>query len=158
MAAPSHTVRTKPSGFYLTDGYKSVVAFSAFPAVQVWEKSVKPSGTQGGEPIPASTMQLDVWHRMAPRSLKKKGPMVMVCAYDPDSKPQIEAMVNSQQSMTQYWPTGDYEDFFGTLNETEYSELKEGEPPEVTLTIIVTNWDPVNNVEAGPVYVAAGGT
>jgi hypothetical protein len=66
--------------------------------------------------------------------------------------------VNRNQAITVRFPTSDSITFFGFLQKFEPAEQKEGEAPHATVTIVPTNWDPVNNVEAGPVYTAAAGT
>jgi len=158
MAAPTVTARVKPSGFKLPDGYRSTWAFALKPAIQLWEKTVKPPGVDGGAAIDQTTMHNDAWRTVAPRSLKTLTESSFKFAYDPDAYPDIIAMVNIQQSITCHEPDGSAIAIYGFLQKVEFDPLEEGKQPEGTATVTPTNYDPVNNIEAGPLFVPAAGT
>lgn len=157
MAAPAHTARQAPTGYKLPDGFSSKIAFSSKPAVSLWEMTVKPSGKDGGDAIPTSTMHNVRRHTFAPRTLVKDDEIVVTFAYDPDFESDIEGMLNVNQAITQLFPTGDYKDFWGFLRKVEFGELKEGDMPTGTATICVSNTD-ASGAESPPVYHAAAGT
>jgi hypothetical protein len=158
MAAPTITARTIPTGYRLPEGFKITIAFALQPAVQFWEKAVKPGGIDGGEPLDFTTQHNIAWHTSRPRKLKKKEPYTATVAYDPDCLPIINGMINSEDSVTIHWPENSTDSFYGYLQKFEPKELKVGEPPEAEITIAVTNWDPTANVEQGPVFTPAAGT
>jgi hypothetical protein len=158
MASPSVTPRTTPVGFKMPDGFKTTYAFADNPAIQFWEMVVKPPTMDGGDAIPTSTMHNIAWRTMSPRHLKTLGESTVQAMYDPDFITGLEQLINFETSVTVHYPDGSAEAFWGFMQKAEFQELKEGEPPMVNLTIIPTNWDPVNFVEAGPVFVPSGGT
>jgi len=162
MGAPAHTARSVPVGFKMPDGFKSLIAFSKRPAIQLWERDVKPPGIDGGEPINITTMHNVAWRTFFPKSLKTLDAMTFVAGYDPDVIADLLAMVNLNQSFTFFWPSGDYIDFWATMTKFEPGEMKEGEFPTATVTISPTNLDtetnPASPVESAPVYHAAAGT
>jgi hypothetical protein len=158
MAAPGVTARTIPTGFKMPDGFKTTIAMAENPGVQFWEMTVKPMTVDGGELIP-TTSQLNVaWRTFAPKSLKTGLPVTGKAFYDPNVIPELIAMINVGQAITVHLPTNATIAFWGVLQKYEFEEQEEGKSPMLTYTIGVTNWDPVNNVEAGPVYTPAGGT
>lgn len=158
MAAPSTTARQNPPGIKLPDGFSSKIAFSRDPDLDVWERTVKPSGTDGGEPIDVTTMHNTTWRTKRPRSLKDKSNITVEAGVDPSAFDQLDELVNEEGSITQIFPDGGTESVWGFLKSWEPSNFTEGEMPTVTLEIVVTNWDPVNRVEAGPARVEVTGT
>ena len=94
-----------------------------------------------------------------PRKLKKMDSFTVQAAYDPRYIPTLIGMVNLPQTITITYPNGDTNCFYGALQKIEWGDMKIGEFPEGTFTIMVMNCDPANNlVEAGPVYTSGGGT
>jgi hypothetical protein len=151
MAAPVTTVRGTPTGYKMPDGYQTEIAFSLNPNLSIWEKTAKPPAVDGGEAIQTETMLNVFWRTTSPRHLKSLGPMTVAAAYDPSVLLTMYSMVNQVQSITLMTPTGTTEAFWGFIQKFEPEELKEGEFPMANLTIVPTNWDPANYVEAGPV-------
>lgn len=158
MAAPSPTARSTPVGRKAPDGYRTTITFSKFLTVALWEKDVKPPGVDGGEPIDTTTMLNDLWHTMAPRSLKKLEPVTANYAYDPDDYPTIISMTNEEQTITVRMPNGGTICFYGYLQKATPGDNKDGEQPMLAATIIPTLEDPTTRVEQGPVYTPAAGT
>lgn len=154
MAAPVAVVRQMPSGYKMPDGYQSEITFQNQPAVQLWEKQIKPPGVDGGEKIDTSTLLNTAWRTASPRHLKTLSDMSCQFAYDPDVLPVIYGLINQEQSITVLFPDGSTLAFWGFLQKFEPGELKEGEFPMAAGTVAVTNWDPTNRVEAGPVFSA----
>jgi len=158
MAAPVTTPRVTPSGYKMPDGFKTLIAHSAAPAVQIWEKIVKPPGVDGGASIETTTMHNISFRTMAARQLKSMMESTFRGFYDPDFFPVIFNLVNVEGSMTVTFPDHSTLAFFGYIMKLEFGENEEGKPPEVTVTFVPTNWDPVGKVEAAPVFVPAPGT
>jgi hypothetical protein len=158
MAAPALTARIIPPDPKLEDGFKTIIAFAADPDVSLWEKAVKPPGVDGGDAIPQSTMHNIGWRTKSARHLKDLTDCTMTVGYNVKAYDQVIALVNVEGSISVHYPDGSAECFYGFLKSFEPGELKEGEPPEGTATIVCTNWDPVNNVEQGPAYHPPAGT
>lgn len=158
MAAPSTTVRVAPPGIKMEDGYPTTLAFARDPNVNFWEKSVKPPGIDGGEAIDQTTMHNATWRTMAPRKLKTLTPVSTKAAWDPACYNEISQLINKSGSITVRFPDGSTLDFYGYLKSFEPSEMSEGNQPEADITIVPTNFDPVNRVEAAPVLTEVTGT
>lgn len=158
MAVPVPTNRVKPSGFKMPDGYRTLITFSANPAIQLWEKTVKPPGLDGGDKIDTTTMHNDVWRTYEHRALKTLTDASATCAYDPDSYTGILQLTNFFNTITITYPDHSQLAFFGYLQKAEVEEHKEGEMPMIAVTIAPTNWDDIGQVEAGPTFVPATGT
>lgn len=158
MAAPTVTPRQPPTGIRLRDGHASTIAFAAAPAVSFWEKSTKPPGVDGGDPIDTLTHFNTVWRPKRPRSLKSLSDVTVTAAYDPAVMTQIIGLVNVENAITIEWHDGSTVAFWGYLRTVEFSELTEGAQPELTATITPTNVDPSDGSEAGPVITSVPGT
>lgn len=162
MAAPTVSARVIPTGFKMPEGYPTTIAFAKNTALQFWEVTTQPPGLDGGEPVNNTTMLNSVWRTMRARRLKTLTPIKVTAAYDPDvldgSINKIQGLINNEGSVTVIFPTTDSISFYGYLQKSEPAENKDGEMPLLTITVVPTNWDPVNNVEAGPVFTNASGT
>lgn len=158
MGAPVAAARQSPEGIRLDDGHSTLVTFSADPDAALWEKSVTPPGIDGGDAIDTTTMHNVAWRSRAPRQLKTLTDFSMVCAYDPAVYTSILGLVNVNTTVTVTFPDGSTLAFFGYLRTLEFSEIQEGEQPEVTVTITPTNIDPADHEEAAPVLTSVSGT
>ena len=158
MAAPVPGARTPPSGFLLREGFKSTLTFASQASIQLWEREVKPPSMESGDPIDISTMFNSRWLTFFPRKLVKAGNAMIVCGYDPAVESIIINQVGSPDTITVTFPTTSTLAFYGALMNFDPQNLKIGEFPLANVTIMVTNWDNTNNVEAGPVYTASAGT
>lgn len=156
MAAPTPTARTSPPGIPLGDGYQTLVTFGADPDVNLWEKQVTPPGLDGGDSVDTTTMINSTYRTMRARNLLSMTEAKMTAAYDPVCYTELEALINVETTVTITFPDGSTLAFYGYLQKLEASEIEEGEQPEAEVTIAVTNWDPVNNVEAGPALASVG--
>lgn len=152
MAAPAYTARVTPTGQPMEDGYRTLLAFAADPDALMWEKGVTPPGLDGGDSIPVSTMFNDTWRTFAPASLKTLTTSTVRVAYNPQFYSSIVSMINVRTAITAHFPDGSNLRFYGFLRSFIPDELVEGTQPEATATIEPTNWDPVNAVEAAPVW------
>lgn len=158
MAAPSATARVTPTGIKLKDGYQSLVTFANDSNISLWEKSVTPPSANGGDSIDQTTMHNTTYRTKAPSALLDLGDSSFTAAYDPDAYNQIIAIINEETTITVTFKDGSTLAFYGYLQAFEPAELTEGSQPEATVTIVCTNWDPTNNVEAGPVLTSVPGT
>lgn len=158
MAAPVASTRGTPTGIKLADGFPSTIGFAAAPGVNLWEKTVKPPGIDGGDGIPQTTMLNSKWHTFAARKLVKLTDPTAKCAYDPDCYSTLLGIINVNTTVTITFADGSTLAFYGFLKMFDVSELSEGAQPEATVTIFPTNFDPVNKVEAGPVMTSVPGT
>ncbi len=159
MAAPATTVRGTPAGIKLDEGFPTKIAFSRLPTASFWEKTVQPPGVDGGEPVETTTMHNLVWRTQNPRVLKTLMPHTTKVAYDPNWYNQIvSTLINQAGSVTVRFPDGSTLDYFGYLQKFEADQIEEGKQPEATVTIVPTNWDPVNHVESAPVLTSVSGT
>lgn len=160
MAAPTLTARGTPAGFMLENGFVSKIAFARLPTVSFWEKSVQPPSIDGGDPVDITTMFNTKVTTKTPNSpLYDMGACVVVAAYDPNCLTQIRStLINQPGGVSNHYPDGTTDTWWGFLQKAEPSVLVRGEPPEITLTIMPTNYDPANNVEAEPVLASVAGT
>jgi hypothetical protein len=159
MAAPPTTVRSAPTGFKLPDGYQTTISFALKPTVQFWERSVKPPGIDGGDPIDTTTMWNVSWRTRYARHLKTLTDCSGEAAYDPDCIPDLFAIINNVGGITIAFPDSSTLTFWGFLQKVEFGENKEGEMPVLNYTIVPTNQDPgaLGGTEP-PVYTPAAGT
>jgi len=158
MAAPANTVRGTPAGIKLKDGFPTTIAFAANSTVSFWEKEVTPPGLDGGEKVPQSTMLNTALRTFASRGLYELSDVSVKAAYDPNVYNQIISLINTEGSITIKWKDGSTIDFFGYLQKFTPDNVVDGTQPEASITIVCTNWDPVNKVEAAPVLTSVSGT
>lgn len=156
--APTVSSRVVPSGWKMPDGFSTTISFKINPAIQLWEKTVKPPGWQGGEAIDTTTMLNQVYRTKDAQKLKEMTQVTFTAAYDPNCHNGIKELINNPNSITVIFPNNAKITVYGYLKEAEPSEHTIGEMPLLNCVMIVTNWDPVNWVEAGPVFTASVGT
>lgn len=162
MAAPSPTARATPEGLKLDDGFSTLVTIGATVGadtdIKLWEKTVTPPGVDGGDAIETTTMHNTTWRTMTPRSLVTLTEMTFNAAYDPDVYDEVVAMINVETTITVTFPDGSTLAFFGFLKSFDPGECAEGTQPEATVTIVPTNFDSANDVEAAPLMTEVAGT
>lgn len=152
------TVRSTPTGYALQDGHPTKIACERNPSISFWEKTVQPSGYDGGDPIPTSTMFNVLYHTSAPRVLLKSSDVGGTCAYQPECLVDILAQLNKPQAWTVTFPAGQTQSFWGWLRSFEPGANQEGSQPEATYKICVSNTIPNTGAEEGPTMVTPGGT
>ena len=158
MAAPVVTPHQQSTGFKMGDGYYFRYVFQNKPNIALWEVTGKPPGLDGGELIDNTSMQNTHWRTRRTRHLITLTPSECTCYFDPDVFPDLLLMLNEEQSVTFWYPDNSAEAFFGAMTKAEWGEFREGDPPTVVVTVSPTNYDPVNGVEAAPVFQPAAGT
>lgn len=159
MASPTTQTRSTPGGIPLKDGYQTLIAFSLDTDVSFWEKTIKPPAVDGGEPIEITSMHNTTWITKIAQALAELQDVTLTASYDPSMYTQILSLVNKKEgSITINFADGSTLDFWGYLRIFDPQEVERGTQPEANITITPTNWDPVNNVEAGPVLTSVAGT
>lgn len=158
MAAPSPTSRTTPTGIPLRDGHSTLITIAADVDINFWEKTVQPPGMDGGDPVDATTMHNTTYRVQRPNSLITLTEVTATVAYDPVAYTEIQSVLNTETTITITFSDGSTVAFYGFLRTFEPQDAEEGEQPEAEITITPTNWDPTNNVEAGPAVAEVSGT
>jgi len=155
MAAPSVTARSTPAGTHLESSHATKIASVLDPDISFWEKSVKPPGIDGGDPVSQTTHFNTTWRTMAPRILKTLTPInVSDAAYDPQVFSQILAIVNVNTEWTVHLSNGDTIAVWAYLRSAEPNDLPQDESnvqPSLSIVIQPTNRDS-SGAEQGPVY------
>ena len=147
MAAPGHTNRTTPTGNRMDDGYQSLIAFARWPDIKFWEKTVQPPGIDGGDAINTATMHNVSLRTFGAKGLRTNTEVTTKVAYDPMVHDQISQIVNlhnggDESSITVHFPiSGNKVSFRGFLKSFVPDELVEGQQPEATIVIVITNAD-----------------
>lgn len=158
MAAPAANARGAVSGVRLDNGFGALIAFASNLTIEIYEKSVQLGAIEGGDPIMTDTHLNTVYITKSPQCLEEWEDVVVIAAYDPAVFSELQALLNDPENITLIYPDGTTLAFWGYLRRIESSPLVKGVQPEITLTIVVTNFDPVNCVEAGPVLLAGTGS
>lgn len=152
MANPTKTTRTTPSGTRMDDGYQSLIAFEGNAGILFWEKSITPPGLDGGEAIPTTTMHNSMWRTFAPMQLITSTEVTVRAAWDVDLYDEILSILNVEKSITVDFPTANrFYIFYGWLRSFVPGDMVEGAQPEATISIFVSNFDPINQLEVGPI-------
>lgn len=158
MAAPTPTTRQDPNGRALGDGYPILITFASDPDIEFWEQSVTPPAFDGGDPVDATTQHNTTYRTKSPGSLIEVQDVSADVLYDPLVYPSVVAIINRATTVTVHFPDGSSLCFYGYLRSFKPNAAKEKEKPMATVTIVVTNMDPSDCSEYGPVYTAGPGT
>lgn len=157
MGLPLVTNLSAVSGLRLDDGFASAFAFSESPGLDLWEVEVQLPGIDGGDPIDTTTMRNILYRTKDARKLITMMETQHTCRYRANSYPQLKDLINVPGSITIWLPdginvfSGSNISFFGYISKADFKAFKEGEPPEVEITIVATNTDPLDGSEANPV-------
>lgn len=147
------TARTAPVGTFLDDGFSSKIAFAADPDISFWEKTIKPFGVDGGDPIDTTTMFNTTWRTSALRQLKTGTAISGTAAFDPQVLDQLIALINVEGWFTILHPNGDTWDVVGGLKSFDPPAYSEGEFPLASFEIVPTFT--LAGVETDPVFTEA---
>lgn len=164
MAAPTPTARVTPTGIPLETGHSTLFTISLDTNISFWEKTPKPAGIDNGDKIPTTTHHNTTWRTFAPRPLLEMTDATIVAAYDPIVHDELVAIIGKRKLgstacvITEKYPDTSTLCYYGYVKSAEKSDNVEENQPELTVTIVVTNWDPINNVEASPVLTNVSGT
>ena len=161
MAAPSVVTPGTPSGFKLTEGFHFRIAFAKANTVGLWAKRVKPFGLTNGDKIDITDQENTLYRTAVARALIDLTDGTLSCAYNVASLSTIRGQLmgrGNEGAITAVVQDGSTVTVFGYVSDFEPQETGDGEQPMANVTIKVTNWDPVNKVEAGPVFSEVAGT
>lgn len=164
MAAPSQTNKTDPVGAALVEGAPQArLMFARRPTVAIWFKTIKAFGLDTGGAIDTTTQEraLGDYHTKSAAGLIEATDITGSVVLDPDEIPYIKSVLmgrGNEGAATLYFPNGTYVSFFAFIDKLDPQEMKEKEQPMFTITVPVTNWDPVNRVYAAPAWGTAVGT
>lgn len=158
MADPATTPRVESSGLRQLDGFRTQIAFSLDPNVAFWETDVQPFGYDVGDKIPTSTMFNTRFETFEPRELIEILDGGVVAAFDPLVFTEILSLLGRRGSVTIHFPDLSTMDVFAYLKSFVPQAQVKGQMPLADIVVVVTNYDPVNNVEQGPVVTEVAGT
>lgn len=164
MGAPAITAPGTPTGVKVDDGFASCFAFALLPGVSLWEVETQLPSMDGGDPIDNTTHRNKKVRTKAPRKLVDFGETTHTCRYNKSTFGQLQAtLLNKPGAITQHFPDGtptstesglglgSSVSYFGYIQKADFKPFKEGEPPEVDITVCCTNVDPSDGSEAPPV-------
>ncbi len=158
MAAPTPVARSAPAGIMLKDGFSTKLTCTADPDMSIKEIEVTPPPDDGGEPIVQTTMFNTSYETKAPQALIDNGEIQITAAYDPVARTQLRAVLNLETTWTVTYPDGSTEAFYGWLRSVTPAALAKGTRPQMSIVIVVSNWDNAAKVEAGPALASVAGT
>lgn len=158
MAAPPVVARVTPIDPKLTNGYQALIAFQLDPDFSLWEKEVTPPGIEGGDPIDTMTQHDVEYATQAPRALIKHEGGQFTAGYNPGMLVNGDSMINQPQAITYHFPNTDSITYWGYLRSIKATGMSDGTMPLCTAMIEITNYDPYNCVQAGPVYTPGNGS
>lgn len=157
MAAPVPVVAGFPATTKMPDGYKTIVTCSGNRNLSFWEIEVTPPGLDGGDPIEVTTMRNFLWRQMAARSLQTLTAMSITAAWNTALYAELTVpltpILNNNMTWTILFRDLSSVSFYGVLNKFDPQSLKEGDFPQVQLTVTPTNTDPGDGSEEGPVWL-----
>lgn len=150
MATPTVAARVTPNGFRMDEGYQALITIGTIAGIDLWEKDVGIPGIDAGDPIDTTTQHNSVFHTKSPKVLKDLTPFTVVCAYDPCVYTDLLAITGLVTNITITFPDSTTLAFWGYIQTSEFAPMVIGEQPEVTVTIVPTNYDPNTCTEEGP--------
>jgi hypothetical protein len=155
---PTPTARQSPAGIKLDEGFSTKITFARDPNIEFWEKTVKPPGLDGGDPVDTTTMHNVTYRTFNPRKLKTMTAMTTKAAYDPVAYDSILALINVKDTVTVTFSDGSTLAFYGYLQKFEPDDIDEGKQPEAGITIMPTNQHPTTGAETAAVLASVTGT
>jgi hypothetical protein len=158
MAAPPVIVRILPTAYKLPEGFKTTIAFSLKPGVNLWEVDVPLPGADST--VIDTTTQLNIkWHTKWLSALVDSPEVSGTAAYDPSFYDDFIFLTGAQAgSWTVHTSTNTTVSCWGGLKSFVPQPHKHSTFPLMNFTVINTNYDPVNRVEAGVSTVPSVGT
>jgi hypothetical protein len=142
-----------PVATLLQDGFKTLIAITGVTAL-FEEIEVQPSALDAGGPISQSTMRNTRYRTSMGKKLITQGKLTVKVAYDPAVIPQMVGILGVNKSITKTFPNGNTVQFWGFVDKFTPDTMKEGDRPEATMEIEVTNLN-ASNAETGPVFTAS---
>lgn len=158
MAPPAVIARTLPTGYKLPEGFKTTIAFSLKPGLNMWEVDVPLPGAEAT--VIDTTTQLNTkWRTKWLSALVDSNEVSGSAGYDPSFYDDYVFLTGAQSgSWTAHTPTNATINCFGGLKSFVPQPVKFATFPLLNFTLVNTNWDPVNKVEQGIYVVPSAGT
>lgn len=147
-----------PSGVRLDDGFSSIIEFALVPTIQLWEKTPKPPGVDGGGPTPTTTMRNVTFRTQSPKHLLTLTASSGKCAYDPQVLTNIMFVTNKNQLVKYIFPDGSTWSFYGWLDKFEPDQLQEGVQPEASFTVEPSMQSTIGGTESSVTLTARTST
>lgn len=156
MAAPTVTAVGVPLGRKLRRAYKTRFALGVLPTFSLFDFAITPGEWTIGQPIPQSTFLNTRYMTWAPQALIDIGPFIIRGQFDPDvfKTAQLPTIIGAETAATHHWVGFGQLAMFGFVTNAAFTEaaVNSNDPPMITLGFKPSNYDPVNNVEAGPAF------
>lgn len=155
MAAPAVQTRSTPTGaIQYEGGPTSRFTIGLNKALCIREFEIAACKIVGGQPIRISSFFNVLFHTKVPQTLLDLEAFVVRGFYDMDiwKDTMYKTVMNKNGAMTFRSAEGSTLSVFGWAREVTFQPHKLGEAPTLELMCEVSNWDPVNRVEAGPSY------
>jgi hypothetical protein len=133
----------------LDEGFPTKINLTG-AGVTLYEKTVKPAGIDGGEPVNTTTMRNTAWRTFNARVLMSMTPMTTKVAYAVAAYTTLTSSVNSNMLIVVTFPDDSTLSFWGYIQKFEPDDIAEGKQPEATITIQPTNQNG-SGVEVAPV-------
>lgn len=164
MAAPAATPRVTPAGIMIPDGKNTKITLSLDTDIEFEEVETTLSGFDNGEPIEQDSAWSSRLQVVRAQQINACTPIEILCKWDPVMLERGRAMVGveksgaSAQVITETLYDGSARASFGYLKAIQPESLVKGQKGRMRITLQPTNWDPVNNVYAEPVYTNVSGS
>jgi len=131
--------RLKPENQYmLEDGFSTTLTFQLKPLVKLFEKEVNPPVFDSGGSIDITTMRNTRYRTFASKSLATVGNITATVAYATVALTDVLSMIGVYQLITLTFPDDSYIQFNGYIDKFNPSQMKEGDQPTASITIVVT--------------------
>lgn len=119
------------NALHLTDG-QGIRIVLVNQGLVFYEKSVQPSGVEGGDPINITTNDNTAYESQAPRTLRMRMQSQSVVTYDSTDKAAYEAAVDQSDSIRIDYPDDTTELYVGWLRSFIPDSAENGSQPQAT--------------------------
>ena len=140
----------------LRDGFQTWIQFQANGTIFVLdharEKTVTPPGYDAGGPIDTTSMRNTRFRTRYPKALITLTDMTLTVEYAVEALEEIFGLLGDNNLITVFYPDGSEESFYGYLDKFQPQEMREGEQPLATITIVPTNVHPTFDTEEAPIF------
>jgi hypothetical protein len=152
------TARVLPTGFKVPEGFKSTLAFSLKPGLNIYEVDVPMPG--GDSVVIDITTQLNTkWHTKALSALIDSPEISGNGGWDPSFFDDYIFLTGAQGgAFTVHTPTNSTTSCWGGLKSFMPQPWKFSTFPLINFTLVNTNRNPTTGAEEGPFTVPSAGT
>jgi len=135
----------------LDDGFSTIISIGG---TNLYEKTVKLPGLDGGGPIDITTMRNTAYRTQAAKSLIALSDAPFQAAFAPAAYSTLLSVVNLNQAITYTFPDASTLVVWGWLGKFEPNDMVEGEHPTAECMMHFSNIDGAG-AEIAPAYAAA---